>query len=297
MAIKFIIESLESDLERDDLVCEQSLITFGRSKSCTVELNNSQMSKRHFIIRFMEGQYILMDEGSTLGTMLDGEMLEPAKIYVLQEQHHIVVPGFNISVFNDGHAPRLERTLVVARKLMGKILQGAESKEQFPRLEDVNGTHLFLFSDDRTSFVLGSGSHLDFVIPDDPLVAKEHVSFIRDIFGVRLIPIMDATTKVGHEEIIESRLIKHGDLVAIGQTNFIFKEHADDSLNQASRNVVETPEHKPEETLAEGMTEPDLATAKITASYSRPAKMFDCIFLALFLLVSVGASIMLLKLA
>jgi len=289
MAIKLIVESLEPDLSRDDLVCEQSLITFGRSKSCTVELANDQVSKRHFLIRFSEGRYILMDEGSSLGTMLDGEMIEPLKIYTLHEQHQIVVPGFNICVFNDGNAPRLERTTVVARKLIGQILEDAQSSDQWPRLEDNSKTHVFLFNNDQTSFVLGSSAHLDFVIVNDQEVAKEHVSFIRDIFGVRLIPIMEAATKVDEVDLIEPYLMKHGDRIMIGQTKFIFKEHADDSLSyplSSEQPLLESKEQNETTIIEETII--NAPTIKNIRSFNR----LDSIFLGLFVLVTLGASLM-----
>lgn len=293
MAIKLIIESTEHDLERDDLIFEHSLITFGQSKSCTVELNNPQVNERHFIIRFVEGRYIIMDEGSNLGTALDGEMLEPNKIYELQEQHYIIVPGFNISVFNDGHAPRLERTTVVARKLIGEILMNEKIREQCPRLEQLDGDHIFFFNNEKTSFVLGSSSHLDFVIADDLLVAKEHVSFIRDIFGVKLIPVMDAPTKVGQEEMSEPRIMKHGDLVEIGKATFIFKEHADDTLKE----LPKANEEAIPETLAEKNPELEKPQDFFLPKKNVPStKMFDGIFLALFFVVTAGASLVLARL-
>lgn len=289
MAIKLIIESLEPDLKRDDLVCEQSLITFGRSKSCTVELNNIHVSKRHFLIRFLEGAYILMDEGSNLGTTLDGDMLEPLKSYVLHEQHQIEVPGFTISIFNDGHAPRLERTIVVARKLIGQILEDAQSTDQLPRLEDKDGRYLFLFNNDQASFVLGSSARLDFVIAHDQDVAKEHVSFIRDIFGVRLIPLMDAMTKVSEQEILEPYLLQHGDRIEIGQTKFLFKEHADEALCHPALTAQE--EQKPGYETDTLTKEEDPMPALTNKKY-RPLRRLDSIFLGLFVLVTLGASFM-----
>ena len=75
MTIKIIINSSENSMSQE-LLCEQSLITFGRSKSCTVILEHAGVSRRHFIIRFTEGQYVIIDEGSTAGTILDGILLD-----------------------------------------------------------------------------------------------------------------------------------------------------------------------------------------------------------------------------
>lgn len=288
MAIKLIVESLDADFERDDLVCEQTLITFGKGKHCLVELNNDQIDHQHFIIRFVKGNYIIMDQGSHAGTLLDGELLEPLKIYELSEQHQIAVPGFNISVFNDGCEPRMERTTVVARRLLGQILSDAQTFEQYPRLESKDARHNFIFTSDKSSFVLGRSAHQDFVIAHDETVCKEHVSFIRDIFGVRAIPIMDAVIKIDRQEINEPHILKHGEVLEVGAQIFIFKDHVDEDLPMPSADerpeeVCETPINDKLEKIVEPRT----------GEKNIYLKAFDKIFLGLFALATIGVSLVL----
>jgi len=54
----------------------------GRSSSCSISLNDSELSRRHCLIRISEGRSILYDLASANGTYLNGElMLEPSVLY------------------------------------------------------------------------------------------------------------------------------------------------------------------------------------------------------------------------
>lgn len=254
MTIKLTISSSENSLSQE-LICEQSLITFGRSKSCTVTLEQALVSRRHFIIRYTEGQYVIIDEGSTAGTMLDGAPLDPKNCYELGASHEIIIPGFIISLENDNKPPRQERTTVMARKLMGKIFDGTDDADHVPRLtQSFNGT-VFYFHDDKASFILGTLGHLDFIVDSDGHFAKEHVSFVRDISGLRIIPIIGAHTLLNDREIFEPEILNHNDKITLGVTNFIYQDYQDDAAL-----VVEPPAQKA--LIDELPSEPLLSSAK-----------------------------------
>jgi hypothetical protein len=54
----------------------------GRSSSCSISLNDSELSRRHCLIRISEGRSILYDLASANGTFLNGTlMLEPSVLY------------------------------------------------------------------------------------------------------------------------------------------------------------------------------------------------------------------------
>lgn len=232
MAIKLIILAT-GDNNTHELLCEQSLITFGRSKSCTVTLEQAGVSRRHFIIRFTENHYVIVDENSTAGTILDGVQLDPKNCYQLGSHHEITLPGFIISVLNDGKAPRQERTTVMARKLMGKILDDANDADNLPRLTHLEKNLVFYFYNDKASFVLGTLAHLDFVIEHEHAIAKEHVTFIRDISGVRLLPIMSAQTFINDREITEAEILNHNDKIKLSNVLFVYQEYQDDEAIKA----------------------------------------------------------------
>ena len=53
-----------------------SKITIGRSSSCTIVLPLASVSREHACIEFSEGQYVLRDEGSANGVVVNGEKVE-----------------------------------------------------------------------------------------------------------------------------------------------------------------------------------------------------------------------------
>jgi pSer/pThr/pTyr-binding forkhead associated (FHA) protein len=240
MTIKLLITSSES-LISQELLCEQSLITFGRSKSCTVILDHAGVSRRHFIVRFTEGFYVIIDEGSTAGTILDGAQLDPKNCYELGLSHEIIVPGFSIGLQNDNRPPRQERTTVMARKLMGKIFNDTNDVDHLPRLINCINKNIYYFHDDKASFVLGTLAHSDFVVDDDQHFAKEHVSFVRDISGLRIIPIIGAHILLNGREIIESEILNHNDKITLGITNFIYQDYHDDVAFMSEQITPKTP--------------------------------------------------------
>jgi pSer/pThr/pTyr-binding forkhead associated (FHA) protein len=233
MALKLIIQS-EDGSSPQELLCEQSLITFGRSKSCTVNLEQADVSRRHFIIRFTEDNYVLVDEGSTAGTILDGIQLDPKNCYELGRMHEISVPGFSIKLWSDQKAPRQERTTVMARKLMGKILDDANDADNLPRLIQFEKDTIFYFHNDKVSFVLGTLNNLDFIVDSECHIAKEHVSFFRDISGVRIIPIIGAPTWLNDKEISDPEILNHNDRIRLGTALFVYQEYHDNLPVQAA---------------------------------------------------------------
>lgn len=291
MAIKLKIISTQPDNVAQECAYEQSLITFGRSKSCTVALDHDQVSRRHFIIRFTEGSYVIVDEGSKAGTVLDNILLDPKNCYTLGSSHEIILPGYKIILENDGQAPRQERTTVMARKLMGKILNDANDDEQIPRLTELSGQNIFYFHNDKSSFVLGSLARLDFVVSCDNLVAKEHVSFMRDISGVRVIPILEAQTWINDREIHGPEILNHGDILTIGATKFIYQDYQDDQPIKPEALIPPPPApENHEEPLI-----PAIAPANNTVRDSRWLISFDRIFWGLFAMTAAGASYIMIK--
>ena len=67
-------EKTERSLNRDDVA------TIGRRKQCTVVITDSAASRHHATIEFVDGAYLLRDEGSSNGTLIDGERISEHKL-------------------------------------------------------------------------------------------------------------------------------------------------------------------------------------------------------------------------
>jgi pSer/pThr/pTyr-binding forkhead associated (FHA) protein len=292
MAIKLSIRSRDLDCPPKEHSLEDLVISVGRSQGCTVELEHEEVSRRHFVIKYEGKAYFIVDEGSRHGTWLNDFRLEPAQSYPLSITQVVKIPGFIIEVTSDNQMPRAEKTTVVARKLMGRIFEDLSMKEEVPYLLAARSGDRFIFSGERSSFVLGRAHHLDFVVEDE-LINKEHLSFIRDINGVRAILINDAKLVVNEQFIKDSVILHHGDMLKIGATDFRFFEHDDDSYSKTHvENVAFEEEHEP-------ISLPDVS-APIKEEY-RPVQKrsivrnLDQIFFALFCFVVFGVSWLWLK--
>lgn len=220
MAIKLVISALDNQVSEFEF--DQSLITVGRSKSCHVELDSPEVSRRHFIIKYSDDKYFIVDEGSRHGTILDAKPLERYIMYPLATKHSIEVPGFLIKLFSDEERPKLERTTVVARELLDELLQDELSPRECPTLSSQDGRYRFLFVDEKTSFVLGRLSQLDFVMKEEG-VASEHVSFVRDINGIRLIPLPGHDVLIDGVLVTEPQILTHNAIISFSGIDFVFR--------------------------------------------------------------------------
>lgn len=293
MAIKLVIEALD---DQSPVVHEldQSLITVGRSKSCHIELDHPEISRRHFIIKYVDQAYVLLDEKSRHGTKIDGKTLEPQKTYTLGFMHVIDVPGFSIKCFCDGQRPRLERTTVVARELLDDLLQGEIRPRECPSLRSEDFGYEFKFVEEKTTFILGTLLKADFVV-NDPDVAKKHLSFARDIFGIRVIPIFGNAVTINGELIVEPQILSSGSVIKVGSLELCYSE----SDHLLEKGQVKVQEARKSANLATQSTHerPVDEIAKDSPAIAHfqqrsPWWALDRVFIFAFVAVAVGAIFM-----
>jgi len=297
MAIKLVIEALAKEpITTSQYELDQSVITVGRSKSCHIELDCPRISRRHFIIKFDDGRYYLADEGSRHGTIVDGQHLMPEQNFFLQSEHVIEIPGFRITLYSDGQKPRLERTTVVARKLLDELLQDEVDPRECPRLLAKNGQLEFRFVEHKTSFVLGRHPHVDFIV-DGEDVALEHVSFVRDINGVLINPLPEHQVLVDGIFITDPQLLNHNSEITVGGTEFIFKlsDDRDGAIDAKQPRMPILPDDHPGHTDISSEPTHEIETAlKMPEPKVSPLflKVLDTFFLMAFFLVVAWASAM-----
>ena len=66
-------------------------ITLGRSDDCDVTIDNRDISREHLYIILEQNRVKVIDLGSTNGTYIDGNKLEPHKKYTLQTEQKLVI--------------------------------------------------------------------------------------------------------------------------------------------------------------------------------------------------------------
>lgn len=287
MAIKLSIEHHHEGHRLTTHEFEQSLITFGRSKSCHVELVHEDVSRRHFIIKYVNNAYHICDEGSRLGTSLNGKPLLAHQLYPLDREHLIEIPSFTIKFSYDGQIAKGDAT-----DLLDEILQGGLLPRESASLESNDGSYRFKFIDEKTSFVLGSLPQVDFVVRNAG-VAKEHVSFVRDINGIRLNPLPEHEVFIDGDLISEPQILLHGATIRVGTLDFTFRSTADKEEGVLSENASE--EKSEEELIVSSPREVIEVSAEESHNALEETKahplvsVLDKIFLVSFLLAFCGA--------
>lgn len=84
---------------------EGDLITVGRDASNTIQINDAEISRRHALLEFQGGKYLIKDAGSTNGTHVNGQrlnapyVLKPGDVISFGEQ---IVLAFESSNFDPG---------------------------------------------------------------------------------------------------------------------------------------------------------------------------------------------------
>lgn len=219
---------------------EQNIITFGRSKSCHVELGHHNVSRKHFIIRYINQNYELMDVNSRKGTILDGHYLVPLTSYKLKQQHLVQVPGFLINIYSDEKPPKITKTSVATRNLLDELMNDFSSIRPYATLRSLDEQYCFNFVEEKAIFVMGSSIETDFYV-NDPKIAPKHLSFIRDINGIQLIPLPGHLLLLNDQSIVEPINISSGARLKVGETEFIFY----DNIKEAIKTIVDKKSSKP----------------------------------------------------
>lgn len=292
MAVKVVVRTSDHKGQDATYELDQSLITFGRSKSCHIPLPHPDISRRHFIVRYDDGQYILVDEGSRLGTSIDGTKVAKQTINPLRNEHEIMVPGFFIKIFCDGQEPKLERTKAIARKLLDDLLQpGATHKPLIPSLVSHDHSYKFYFTEDKSSYILGSLPYVDFVLQEEN-VGKKHLSFARDINGISLMPLPDHEVFLDDVKVLEPHILTDQTRVRIAGVGFTFYE----GMMEHQQPAIPTPiEHSTN--IPAGLSHSNDEKASSLKEKKDPTlvlRIIDQIFIWVFLLTIGGVSFLIL---
>jgi hypothetical protein len=111
-------------------------------------------------------------------------------------------------------------------------------KERPPkRLVSSNKAYDFTFCEEKSLFTLGSSEQVDFVVKE---VAKKYLSFVRDLNGIRVIPLFGQEMLINGQAQKEPRLLCHKDILKVGSLELVFLERP---LEDAKK-VVALPDKK-----------------------------------------------------
>jgi pSer/pThr/pTyr-binding forkhead associated (FHA) protein len=195
MALTILIKAEDRDSDPDlSLTLDTPRVVIGRSKSCEVQLPDPSVSSRHASIRRDRGRTLVMDEGSTNGTLVDGVKLPPHTPRPVSDGEIIRVGRVwlelrlgSVAVSLPGSASPAQRAQAVALSLLTRQLD-ADGEPTLPHVEVIAGpdagTKLQL-DDGTREYVVGRARDADLVLTDE-LVSRRHVTVTGDGVDWRL---------------------------------------------------------------------------------------------------------------
>jgi pSer/pThr/pTyr-binding forkhead associated (FHA) protein len=88
---RFVLRSYDGEVLRE-YVLDKPQISIGRASNRDISIPQDKLiSRRHIIVTYKDGNYILLDEGSANGTYLNGKLLEAMQPYVLKNDDLITL--------------------------------------------------------------------------------------------------------------------------------------------------------------------------------------------------------------
>lgn len=159
-------------------------VVIGRGKGCDVILPDPTVSARHASIRLQGGANLIVDEGSTNGTLVGNVKLPPQTPRAVADGELVRVGRVWLELrFATGGAmlgSARGQARAVAMDLLARQLE-SDGEVMAPVVEVVSGLdqgRTIALSDPEREYVIGRSGDADIVLAD-PLVSRRHVSIVR----------------------------------------------------------------------------------------------------------------------
>jgi pSer/pThr/pTyr-binding forkhead associated (FHA) protein len=219
-----------------ELTIEQSVMV-GRSDGCGLRLDKSTVSGKHAELVLRGGQLFLRDVGSTNGTLLNGQKIEPHVERLLAKDDKIAISTFEIAVTETNPpvehetkdlppkpeplAP--EMTIAVSAKAPSPLANLARLKHAQPRLVLASKEKRAVFELAKPEVTVGREAGCDIVI-DQGTVSKKHaeIRLLDGTFFVRDLGSQNGTFVDGNAVAGPAAPLKSNQSVRFGTVSCLF---------------------------------------------------------------------------
>jgi pSer/pThr/pTyr-binding forkhead associated (FHA) protein len=214
---------------------EQTRVLIGRAAAADVRLPHPAVSEQHALLRLEGNAYVLVDEGATNGTRVNGARLVPGRAKALRTGDVIEVGHFAL-VFHAGVATSAptstEQTAALARRLVREVLDPRGTASAPPRLVVVGGPQAgtaLTLPQPPARLLVGRGESCDLVLADADC-SREHLELVCDLDGTLA---RDLGSKNGvrlNDRLLRERRLRDRDELLVGQTLLVYEDPADAAL-------------------------------------------------------------------
>ncbi len=223
----------------------QTLI--GRIEQTDVFLAGNAVSREHAKIIEEEGQYYLIDLGSSNGTLLNGMILKPHEKNILKNNDRITIDKYHLkfwltdALFEESFKKEEEVTDadILEVKLLKKVLDAVD-QETVPSLEILNGSaegkRIFL-TDDAPEMILGRDPSCDFPI-NEYVISRQHAKIIKKWGGIALIDMESKNGCFVNNKRVVEEFLHDGDRIALGTIVLLFRNPQEVNLKELSEELI-----------------------------------------------------------
>jgi len=211
-----ILEEESGQMSDVDIEPGSGVVTVGRDRGCRIVLSAPSVSRQHFKFCPDGTGWAVLDEGSTLGTTVNGEKVVPNVLHSVKHGDVVVCPGYELRI---QVVAGTDPTLQPDPNALGRLLREADDEIGTP-------ARVWLFTSgeplpqplpqEGTSLTVGRSGECDIQIADPfQVVSAVHAKIERNWAGVFLYDTsINGVFVNGHRVRGEAKL-QDGDRVTI----------------------------------------------------------------------------------
>lgn len=207
--------------ERHEFVLgEGATASIGRSEKNDIQIAERHVSRQHAVINYREGVFTINDLGSANGTFVNDRRLTEPFPLAHGDVIRLYVPILNFSAIvteEEEEAARRTGTLIVQTSGGGQpkllVTAGPQEGHEFPMIQDV-----------MTVGRATQDTAWDIAL-QDRAISRPHCRFSKKPDGWTIMDLGSAngTMLNGTPVTADPRLLKDGDVVAVGETMLLFR--------------------------------------------------------------------------
>ncbi len=208
-------------LERHEFVlAEGATASIGRSEKNDIQIAERHVSRQHAVVNFRDGIFTINDLGSANGTFVNDRRLTEPFPLAHGDVIRLYVPILNFSAIvteEEEAAARRTGTLIVQASGSGQpkllVTAGPQEGHEFPMIQDI-----------MTVGRATQDTAWDIAL-QDRAISRPHCRFSKKPEGWVIMDLGSAngTMLNGAPVTADPRLLKDGDVVAVGETMLLFR--------------------------------------------------------------------------
>lgn len=271
MALKLVVEIGGDSLSEFEYCFESGQVTLGRNTACNIQVPLDAVSDKHLSFVREGDAWLVADRGSTNGTRLNGDQLEPDRFRPLAngDRIQIVDVVIRVEVGSGGDVTSSEKSGELARRMVESILARSPHAPNQAYLEVLTGR------DVGAKRSLGAHRPTRVVGPTDDGARGWRLSDPGVTGEIRVEPVGSGFRVYGPGVVVngeevgaEGLALRSGARIAVGSTILLFFDPLEAGLRAEERPAPRKRPTRP--TLAQADSVERRATAKVVTLEREP---------------------------